>query len=97
MANTGADIKADIGADGKELPVDRKEPVSLMEPLLIAEGSRFRGELTDLAVELAARRAITALTDSPPVISRSISGRWRGPVRERNQSCRLSRMLAVVI
>ncbi len=28
-----------------------------MEPLLIPEGSRFRGELTDLAVELAARSA----------------------------------------
>jgi len=28
-----------------------------MEPLLIPEGSRFRGKLTDLAVELAARSA----------------------------------------
>ncbi len=57
MGKTDADIKADIGADGKGLLSDRKEPVSLMEPMLISEGSRFRGELTDLAVELAARSA----------------------------------------
>ncbi len=73
MVKTGADIKADIGADGKRLSPDGKEPVSLMEPLLISEGSRFRGELTDLAVELAARSAgfrrslpegiVTALAD----------------------------------
>ena len=57
MAKTKADIKADIRADKKEVLSDRKEPVSLMEPLLIAEGSLVRGELTDLAVELAARSA----------------------------------------
>ena len=28
-----------------------------MEPLLIAQGSRHRGELTDLAIEVAARSA----------------------------------------
>ena len=53
-------MKADIEPGGKvELEVlsDRKEPISLMEPLLMAEGSRFRGELTDLTVELAARSA----------------------------------------
>jgi Fic family protein len=33
------------------------EPVALMEPLLIAEGSRHRGELTDLAIEVAVRSA----------------------------------------
>src|SRR5437867_7245025 len=37
--------------------MDRKETVALMEPVLIAEGSRHRGELTDLAVEVAARSA----------------------------------------
>ena len=37
--------------------MDRKEAVALMEPLLIAEGSRHRGELTDLAIEIAARSA----------------------------------------
>ena len=34
-----------------------KESTSLMEPLLIAEGSRHRTRLTDLAVELAGRSA----------------------------------------
>ncbi len=72
MANRDTDIRADIGTDGKGLP-DRKEPVSLMEPMLISEGSRFRGDLTDLAVDLAARSAgfrrslpegiVTALAD----------------------------------
>jgi Fic family protein len=46
--NNKADIKEDIKAaeDGGEL-------ISLMEPLLIGEGSRHRGALTDLALELA--------------------------------------------
>ena len=35
--------------------IDRGEPVSRMEPLLIAEGSRHRRELTDLSLELAAK------------------------------------------
>jgi hypothetical protein len=47
-----ADIEPDISA-----VIDRKEAVVLMEPLLIAEGSRHRGELTDLAIEVAARSA----------------------------------------
>lgn len=38
-------------------PEDRGENISRMEPLLIAEGSRHRTGLTDLAVELAARSA----------------------------------------
>jgi len=46
------DIEADISA-----VVDRKEPVELMAPLLISEGSRHRGALTDLAIEVAARSA----------------------------------------
>jgi len=37
--------------------VDRNEPVSTMEPLFVAPDSRFRGELNDLAVNLAARAA----------------------------------------
>ncbi len=36
---------------------DRGESTGLMEPLLVSEGSRHRSELTDLAVELAARVA----------------------------------------
>jgi Fic family protein len=47
-----ADIEADISA-----VVDRHEPVTQMEPLLISEDSRHRGPLTDLAVELAAKSA----------------------------------------
>src|ERR1700730_13192110 len=52
---------------------DRGEPVCLMEPLLIGESSRKRGEVVDLAVELAAKSAgfrrrlpvgvVTALAD----------------------------------
>ena len=52
MTNDKADIEPDISA-----VMDRKETVALMEPLLIAEGSRHRSELTDLAVEVAARSA----------------------------------------
>jgi Fic family protein len=46
------DKKADILA-----VADRGETVGLMEPLLISEDSRHRGELTDLAIDLAARSA----------------------------------------
>ena len=44
-------------ADKRTKFSDREETVSLMEPLIISEGSRFRGELTDLVLELAARSA----------------------------------------
>ena len=46
------DIESDVSA-----AVDRSEVVSLMEPLLISSDSRSRSELTDLAMELAARSA----------------------------------------
>src|SRR5579863_8621104 len=36
---------------------DRGEIVSLMEPLLISEGSRHRGALTDLALDLTQKSA----------------------------------------
>jgi Fic family protein len=36
---------------------DRSESVSTMEPLLIEEGSRYRGMLTDLAIDLAQKSA----------------------------------------
>ena len=36
---------------------DRGEPISTMEPLLIEEGSRYRGMLTDLAIDLAQKSA----------------------------------------
>ena len=48
MAKSDTDIEADIKA-----VADRGEPVSLMEPLLLGEGSRHRPGLTDLALELA--------------------------------------------
>ena len=52
MAGKKPDIKADIK------PVkDRGEAVSMMEPLLIGEGSRHRAGLVDLALELAQRSA----------------------------------------
>ncbi len=57
MVHSDADTKADISADRIGYPPDREESVSLMEPLLIPEGSCFRGELTDLAIDLAARSA----------------------------------------
>jgi Fic family protein len=40
-----------------ETVIDRREATSLMEPLLITESSRFRGALTDLAIDLAAKSA----------------------------------------
>ena len=36
---------------------DRGEPISLMEPMLVSEGSPHRTALTDLAIELASRSA----------------------------------------
>jgi len=52
MKKKKPDIVADI------LPViDRGENLSMMEPLRISENSKYRTELTDLAMELAARSA----------------------------------------
>ena len=45
------DIEPDIKAP------DRGEPITLMEPMLLGEGSRHRTPLTDLAVELAGKSA----------------------------------------
>ena len=44
-------MRADINAE------DRGELVSLMEPLLITDSSRYRGPLTDLALDLAQKSA----------------------------------------
>ena len=52
MSDSDADIETDISA-----AKDRGEALSMMEPLLISEGSRNREALIDLAVELAARSA----------------------------------------
>ncbi len=52
---------------------DRGETVNLMEPLLIGETSRHRGELTDLAVDLA-QRAAGLRRGLPEGIIESLSG-----------------------
>ena len=52
MPGREQDIEADIKA-----AKNRGETVSLMEPMLIAEGSRHRSALTDLALELAQKSA----------------------------------------
>lgn len=52
---------------------DRGETVNLMEPLLISETSRHRGELTDLAVELV-QRAAGLRRGLPEGITESLSG-----------------------
>ncbi len=52
MASREEDIEADI-----EVVKDRGETVSLMEPLLIAEGSKHRSVLIDLALDLAQKSA----------------------------------------
>ena len=52
---------------------DRGEAVSLMEPLLIGEGSRHRGGLTDLAIELA-QKAAGFKSSLPPSLLTSLAG-----------------------
>ena len=54
MGHHEADIEPVIAAAISE---DRGESISMMEPLLVPEGSRHRAELTDLAIDLAARSA----------------------------------------
>src|SRR5450631_567715 len=49
--NRVAAMKADIKA------ALRGEHISIMEPLLIGDGSRYRGALTDLALDLAQKSA----------------------------------------
>jgi Fic family protein len=52
MIKKETDIEADINP-----LIDEEEDITVMEPLLIGEGSAYREELTELAVELAARSA----------------------------------------
>ena len=56
-ANTPAAKAKKLSAEASAIKqaADRGEPVSRMEPLLIAEGSRDRGALIDLCLELAAK------------------------------------------
>lgn len=54
------DMKADNKADrkpAKRAIEDRGEAIGQMEPMLVTESSKLRGEVTDLAVELAGRAA----------------------------------------
>lgn len=51
-----ADREPDMKA-GKAIIADRGERPGLAEPFLLSESSRFRSELTDLAIDLAARSA----------------------------------------
>lgn len=52
------DIEPDIVPDAVGSKIeDRGESVTLMEPLMVAEGAAQRAELTDLAIDLAARSA----------------------------------------
>lgn len=55
MDDKKTDIKTDIKATF--IDEDRGEITGLMEPMLVGEGFRFRPELTDLAIDLAARAA----------------------------------------
>ncbi len=50
MENKKTDIKKDISGD----ITDRKEPIASMEPMIVSDGARHRGELLDLAVVLIA-------------------------------------------
>jgi Fic family protein len=52
MINNIEDKKEDI-----EAAIDRGESISLMTPMLVGEDSRHRGQLTDLAIDLAAKSA----------------------------------------
>ncbi len=49
-----SDQKPDIKADNLEVE-DRGESIALMEPLMISESARFRGELADLTLDLTAQ------------------------------------------
>jgi Fic family protein len=52
---------------------DRSELISLMEPLLIGDGSRHRGEITDLALELT-QKAAGFRRSLPPSLLASLAG-----------------------
>ena len=70
MTKNSEDKKEDISA-----AIDRGESVSSMEPLLIREDSRHRGELTDLAVDLVGKSAGFKLTaKSSGLLGRSRPG-----------------------
>ena len=57
---------------------DRGEIVSLMEPLLISQGSRHRGAITDLAFDLTQKTA-GFRRSLPPKVCWPRSPIWCGP------------------
>ena len=59
MSDDKTDIEEDIKApsDADSQAEDRGESIGLMEPMVIAEGSKHRTALTDLSLELASRSA----------------------------------------
>jgi Fic family protein len=56
---------------------DRGEPTSLMEPLLIGDGSRHRGALTDLVLDLT-RKSAGFRRSLPPALLTSLADLMRG-------------------
>ena len=56
-------MKPDIKA------ADRGEQIRVMEPLLLAENSRHRAELTDVVIELAQKSAAFHRSLPPSIIS----------------------------
>lgn len=68
------------------IPKDRNEQPVMMEPALIREGSRDRGELNDLALELAAQSA---------GLHRSLPAGLRGALAElvRSMNCYYSNLI----
>ena len=73
MTDIKPDKKPDIKVAMECGAEDRGERVNQMEPLLISETSRHRGELTDLAVELV-HRATGLHRGLPEGITESLSG-----------------------
>ncbi|MBX9770541.1 MAG: hypothetical protein K2X29_04180, partial [Candidatus Obscuribacterales bacterium] len=77
--------KSDIEADFRE-GLDRGETVSLMEPLLLSADSRHRPELTDLALELAAKSA-SLRSSLPPGVRAALAE------LVRNMNCYYSNLI----
>ena len=76
-----ADMEADIQA-----AEDRGEPVSLMEPLLIGESSRKRGEVVDL---------LSSLPPSPPDSAAACRPAWSTALADlvRSMNCYYSNLI----
>ena len=73
MNNTKPDKKPDIKVPAECDAEDRGERVTQMEPLLVSKASRHRGELVDMALELA-QRAAGLRRSLPESVIKSLSG-----------------------